>query len=123
MPFVDGDLFLPPLTVADYLRAQVTVPAKIVTKPAGKVVPKWETETRDRIRGALKKFAKPLADMAERDANEGDTRVLVTDFLCDALGYDKYADCRGRIDKQLVAFIEVKRIATKLSARPRSARS
>lgn len=98
--------------------------------PPGRTVPKWEVETRDRIRGALRKFAKPLADMATRDANEGDTRVLVTDFLCDALGYDKYADLtteyqvRGefadygvRIDRQLVGFIEVKRIATKLSAK------
>jgi hypothetical protein len=63
----------------------------------------------------------------ERDANEGDTRHLVTDFLCDVLGYDKYedltteyqvkgefADYGLRIDKQLVAFIEVKRVATKL---------
>lgn len=65
-----------------------------------------------------------------RDANEGDTRVLVTDFLCDALGFDKYADLtteyqvKGeftdygiRIDHQLVAFIEVKRATTKLNAK------
>src|SRR5205823_579441 len=61
-------------------------------KPPGKTVPKWETDARDRLRNALRKFTKPLHDLAQRDANEGDTRVLVTDILCDALGYDKYAD-------------------------------
>jgi hypothetical protein len=30
--------------------------------------------------------------LADRDANEGDTRLLVTDFLCDGLGFDKYSD-------------------------------
>jgi hypothetical protein len=56
--------------------------------------------------------------------------LLVTDFLCDGLGFDKYADLtteyqvKGefadyglRIDRELVAFIEVKRVATKLSTR------
>lgn len=65
-----------------------------------------------------------------RDANEGDTRLLVTDFLEHALGYDKYeeltteygvkgdfADYGIRIEKELVAFVEVKRVATKLTAR------
>src|SRR6266545_2414029 len=90
--------------------------------------PKWETDGKERLRAALRRFAKPLADLVTRDANEGDTRLLVTDMLCDGLGYDKYADLtteyqvKGefadygvRIDKQIVAFIEVKRIATKLA--------
>ncbi len=77
---------------------------------------------------AVRKFTRPLADLVARDANEGDTRLLVTDFLCEGLGYDKYedltteyhvkgefADYGVRIDKQLVAFIEVKRCATKLN--------
>ena len=75
----------------------------------------------------MRKFAKPLADLVARDANEGDTRLFITDFLCDGLGYDKYedltteyqvkgefADYGVRIDKQLIAFIEVKRCTTKL---------
>ena len=50
--------------------------------------------------------------------------------FCDGLGFDKYADLtteyqvKGefadfglRIDRELVAFIEVKRVATKLSTR------
>lgn len=99
-------------------------------KAAPRSAPKWETEARQRVRDAMRKFSKPLQDLVGRDANEGDTRLLVTDFLCYGLGYDKYADLtteyevKGdfadygvRIDKQLVAFIEVKRCATKLNAR------
>lgn len=95
-----------------------------------KGAPKWETEARERVKAAVKKYSKPLADLLARDANEGDTRLLVTDFLCDGLGYDKYedltteynvkgdfADYGIRIDKQLTAFIEVKRVATKLNGK------
>jgi hypothetical protein len=104
--------------------------AEATRKPAPRSMPKWEAEARDRVKAAIRRFSKPLAELAERDANEGDTRLLVTDFLCDALGYDKYADLtteyqvKGefadygiRIDKDLIAFIEVKRIATKLAAK------
>ncbi len=99
-------------------------PKKIMQRPG----PKWEAEARDRVKAAIKKFSKPLAELISRDANEGDTRLLVTDFLCEGLGFDKYADLtteyqvRGefadygvRIDKELIAFIETKRAATKLS--------
>ena len=96
----------------------------------GKAGPKWETAAQERVKAAIKKFNKPLADLLARDANEGDTRLAVTDFLCEGLGYDKFADLtteymiRGeyadygvRIDKELVAFIEVKRISTRLNAK------
>jgi hypothetical protein len=33
--------------------------------------PKWETEARDRIRSAIKRFSRPLSDLVARDANEG----------------------------------------------------
>jgi len=92
--------------------------------------PKWETAARERMRAAIKKFAKPLADLVTRDANEGDTRLLVTDLLCDGFGFDKYAELtteyrvKGefadygiRLDKELIAFLEVKRVATKLAAK------
>jgi len=101
-----------------------------VTESAVKKMPKWESDTRERIRASLRKFGKPLAELAARDANEGDTRLLITDVLCDALGFDKYSDLtteyavKGefadygvRIDQQLVAFIEVKRATTKLNER------
>jgi len=107
--------------------ASATV-AEAAKKPKGRSAPKWETEARDRLKTAIRRYSKPLADLVARDTNEGDTRLLVTDFLCDGLGFDKYADLtteyqvKGefadyglRIDRDLVAFIEVKRIATKLS--------
>jgi hypothetical protein len=107
--------------------ASATV-AEAAKKPKARSAPKWETEARDRLKGAIRRFSKPLADLLARDANEGDTRLLVTDFLCDGLGFDKYAhltteyqvefaDYGLRIDSELVAFIEVKRVATKLSTR------
>lgn len=93
-------------------------------------LPKWEQEARTSIRTALRRFSKPLKDIIARDANEGDTRLIITDFLCEALGYDKFEDLttefavRGefadygvRIEKQLVAFIEVKRATQKLNVR------
>lgn len=104
--------------------------SKVAKKPPAKKFPKWETEARDRLKRAIKRFNKPLSEMVARDANEGDTRLLVTDFLCDALGFDKYSDLtteyqvKGefadygiRIDKELIAFLEVKRVATKLAAK------
>lgn len=103
---------------------------QVAKKPAAKSLPKWEQEARDRLRAGIRRFSKPLADLVARDANEGDTRLLVTDFLCEALGYDKYSDLtteyqvKGefadygvRIDQQIRAFIEVKRVTTKLTAR------
>ncbi len=99
-------------------------------KSAPRKGPKWEAEARDRLKTSIRRFNKPLSEMAGRDANEGDTRLLVTDFLCEGLGFDKYedltteyqvkgefADYGVRIDKDLVAFIEVKRIATKLGTK------
>lgn len=100
-------------------------PVKNVTSS----IPKWETNAKSRISVALKKLTKPTLLMKEKDALEADTRHLVTDILVDALGYDKYenltaefavkgdfADYGIRIDKQLQAFIEVKRVSQKLSA-------
>jgi hypothetical protein len=99
-------------------------------KPVVRSMPKWESDTRDRLKATVRRVARPLADLIARDANEGDTRLLVTDFLCDGLGYDKYedltteyqvkgefADYGVRIAKQLVAFIEVKRCTTKLGSK------
>ena len=90
--------------------------------------PKWEVTAKTRISNSIKKLNKPTLLLKEKDALEADTRHLVTDILVDALGYDKYenltaefavkgdfADYGIRIDKQLEAFIEVKRISQKLS--------
>ncbi|CAN5212348.1 hypothetical protein BH09ACT6_BH09ACT6_05810 [soil metagenome] len=104
--------------------------AVVPTAPKKPTMAKWESEANDGLRAALRRFAKPLQELVHRDANEGDTRLLVTDFLCEGLGYDKFEDLtteyavRGefadygvRIDKQLVAFIEVKRAAQGLNVR------
>lgn len=108
------------------------LPAPTTAKkaPAVRATPKWESEARDRVRAAVRRFSKPLVDLVARDANEGDTRLLITDFLCEGLGYDKYedltteyqvkgefADYGIRIDKQLIAFIEVKRCSQKLNTK------
>jgi len=100
------------------------------TQKPSSTSPKWETAARERMKAAIKKFNKPLADLVARDANEGDTRLLVTDMLCEGFGFDKYseltteyrvkgefADYGIRLDKDLIAFLEVKRVATKLAAK------
>jgi Type I restriction enzyme R protein N terminus (HSDR_N) len=99
-------------------------------KTSARSGPKWQMEARERLRSAIRKFGKPLNDLLARDANEGDTRLLVTDFLREGFGFDTYEDLtteyqvRGefadygvRIDGELIAFIEVKRVKTKLAAK------
>lgn len=108
---------------------EVTVSETSETKKAVNTVsvPKWEENARSRIHAGLRRISKPLQTMRENDAVEADTRHLVTDIL-EILGFDKYenltaeysvkgdfADYGIRIDKQLVAFVEVKRITQKLS--------
>ena len=103
------------------------MPEATAAKPR---IPLWEENAKTSIKSGLRKFAKPLAELVSRDANEGDTRLLITDFLCEALGYDKFedltteyavryefADYGVRINKQLTAFIEVKRAAQQLNAK------
>ncbi|MFC4560236.1 hypothetical protein ACFO4E_00045 [Nocardiopsis mangrovi] len=81
----------------------------------------WEAVARDRLGGAMRRFAGPLAELVERGANEGDTRLLVTDFLSDALNYNKYGELtteyrtKGEsvdygivLDDELFALVEVK---------------
>lgn len=92
--------------------------------------PKWELGAIEQVNEAIQRYIKPLEALRARDANEGDTRMVVTDMLCEGLDYDKFtdltteymvkqdfADYGVRIDKQMVAFIEVKRISQKLNER------
>jgi predicted type IV restriction endonuclease len=108
----------------------IPIPTPVVEKPPVRTSPKWQQDAMERLKAGIKKFSKPLADLAGRDANEGDTRMIVTDFLCEALGYDKYSDLTTeyrvkaefadygiRIDKEMIAFLEVKRVNTKLSSK------
>jgi hypothetical protein len=112
-----------PAMEAPLTPAPIAAPA--IERPT---TPKWETDARERVKAGIRKFSKPLADFVARDVNEADTRLLITDFLCEVLGYDKYSDVTAefaikgdfadyglRIDKQLVALIEAKRATTKLS--------
>lgn len=98
-------------------------------KRAAPALPKWEAAARERISTGLRRIVKPIEGLRTRDAVEADTRMLVTDVLCDLLGYDKYDDLTAeyqvkgefadyglRIDKQLVAFVEIKRVSQKLAA-------
>lgn len=90
--------------------------------------PKWELNARERISAGIKKILKPIETLKERDAVEADTRLLITDMLCDVFGFDKYEDLTAeyqvkgefadygiRVDRQLVAFLEIKRITQKLN--------
>jgi predicted type IV restriction endonuclease len=92
-------------------------------------VPRWQAQITEDIRG-VRRYSKPLQDMLDRDANEGDTRLIVNDVLTSVLGFDRFNDLstefqiRGefadyalRIDGQLVAMVEVKRVAQKLNDR------
>jgi len=101
-----------------------------MSETPAKRVPKWESDTIERIRGGLRKYIKPMQEMIARDANEADTRLIVTDILCELLGYDKYSELateymiRGdfadygiRVDGTVLAMVEVKRIKTTLNKR------
>jgi hypothetical protein len=92
--------------------------------------PQWEQNGKDRLRKLVRRVVKPLGEAIARDANEADTRMLITDILREGLGYSDYGDLsaehpvRGefadygiRIDQQLIAFVEMKRATTKLGVR------
>lgn len=127
MPAIDPNAQGPPTQIHDD-HPSLDEPAK--EESTGRNMPKWESAARDRLRAAIERYSQPLADLFERNANEGDTRLLVTDLLCYGFGFDKYehltteyrirgkyVDYGVRIDRKLVALIEVKRIAMKLAAR------
>ena len=45
-----------------------------------------------RISTQLKKFKRVIEAARQRDIGEADTVTIIADFLCDALGYDKYKE-------------------------------
>ncbi|MDR2454509.1 MAG: type I restriction enzyme HsdR N-terminal domain-containing protein [Bifidobacteriaceae bacterium] len=98
--------------------------------PAETRKPKWEADAEERIAAGLRRLLRPIKELVGRDANEGDTRLLVTDLLCDVLGYDKYselsteyrvrgdfADYAIRVEGETLAMVEVKRATTKLTVK------
>lgn len=81
----------------------------------------------DRAKANLRRYQKILADARTRDVNESDTVVIVSDFLSDVLGYDKYreittefairstyCDLAIKTADKLAYLIEVKSIGTDL---------
>lgn len=89
--------------------------------------PVWETKSKETLRTFLKSNLKSLKALEEREAVEADTRTFVTDLLVEGLSYDKYeeltaeylvkgefADIGIKVDKKLLAFVEIKRIGLDL---------
>ena len=81
----------------------------------------------DRFKAQYRRYQKILESARKRDVNESDTSVIVSDFLSDVLGYDKYAevttefsvrstfcDLAIKCDNRLCYLIEVKPINTDL---------
>lgn len=88
---------------------------------------KGEEVARAKIKSALPSLIKALKLLDSDDAVEANTRILVNKILVEALGYNQfeeltaeymvhgdYADIGIRVDKQIEAFVEVKRIKQKL---------
>ena len=81
----------------------------------------------DRIGTEVRKYQKVLKSAKDRDINESDTVVIITDMLTDVFGYDKYEDItseysiRGtycdlavKVDEKVYYLIEVKAIGLDL---------
>lgn len=90
----------------------------------------WETPVRGRVAAAVDRLSGPLADLLERDANDGDTRLLVADFFSVALNFSKYQDMTTEyrtsgdsidyavmLEGKLFAPVEVRRIGQELDQR------
>lgn len=81
----------------------------------------------DRARSNLRKYQKTFEAARKRDVGESDTCVIISDFLADVLGYDKYSevttefeirstfcDLAIKINGRLQFLIEVKSVGTDL---------
>ena len=81
----------------------------------------------DRARKNLRKYQKAFETARSRDVGESDTCVIISDFLADVLGYDKYSDITTefairstfcdlaiKVGGRLQFLIEVKSIGTEL---------
>ena len=93
--------------------------------------PQWEEHARTLLRNAIKRYRKTISTLVDQKATEAQTRLVVTEFLRDGLGFDLFrdiaaeypievgtkggfADIALRIDDVVVALIEVKAVTTKL---------
>jgi len=93
-----------------------------------KLSSKWERDVYDGLYDVLKSAAEPLENLRERNANEGDTRMVVNEILSEGLGYDRYneitteyaikrdyADYCIKLDDAIKVIVEVKRVGRKLT--------
>jgi len=89
--------------------------------------PVWETKAKERLRAFLKPNLKSLEALAKNDVVEANTRTFVTELLVEGLGYHKfeeltaeysvkgdYADIGIKVDKKILAFVEIKRVGLDL---------
>lgn len=92
--------------------------------------PSWEPTVRGRVAAAVDRLSGPLADLVERDANDGDTRMLVADFFSVGLNFSKYQDMTTEyrtsgdsidyavvLDDKLFAPVEVRGVGQELDLR------
>lgn len=81
----------------------------------------------DRARTSLRKYQKLFESARARDVNESDTTVIISDFLAEVLGWDKYSevttefairstfcDLALKVDGRPAFLIEVKSVGTDL---------
>lgn len=81
----------------------------------------------ERLSAGLKRFQPILASAKDRDVNESDTSMIVTDIVAEVFGYDKYSeitrelcirgtycDLATKIDGKFQMIIEVKAIGIEL---------
>jgi hypothetical protein len=81
----------------------------------------------DRLTAGLKKFQPIIQSAKQRDVNESDTVIIVTDLLSELFGYDKYSeitsefairgtfcDLATKLDGHVQCIIEVKAAGTEL---------
>lgn len=86
------------------------------------------SKVQERIVAGIKKFQPIIKSAKDRDVNESNTVVIVTDYLSEIFGYDKYSeittelatktgnycDLAIKIDNKIKFIIEVKSIGTEL---------
>src|SRR5687768_17856622 len=90
-------------------------------------MPKVSKRFLERAKGGLRKYQRAFEAARSRDVNESDTCVILSDFLADVLGYDKYSevttefavrstfcDLAIKTDGRLQFLIEVKSVGTDL---------
>ena len=58
------------------------------------VIPK---KIQERISNGIKRFQPVLANAKLRDVNESDTVTIITDILCEVLGFDKYSEITSEL--------------------------